>query len=45
MKVGDQVYGLPLSLRSKDSRYREALADQPYKVYVRGKTAVGIEPA
>jgi hypothetical protein len=45
MKVGDQVYGLPLSLRSKVSRYRAVLTDQPYKVYVRGKTAVGIEPA
>lgn len=45
MRVGDQVYGLPLSLRSKVSRYRAVLTDQSYKVYVRGKTAVGIEAA
>lgn len=45
MRVGDQVFGLPLSLRSKISRYQAALTDQPYTVYVRGRTAVGIEPA
>jgi hypothetical protein len=44
MRVGDQVFGLPLSLRSKLSRYRAVLTDQPYNVYVRGRTAVGIEP-
>ncbi|MDX6278411.1 MAG: hypothetical protein QOJ72_2539 [Nocardioidaceae bacterium] len=45
LRVGDHVFGLPISLRSKLSRYRDALTDQPYTVYVRGRTAVGIEPA
>lgn len=45
MRVGDDVFALPLSLLSKDERYEQALTSRAYHVYVRGRTAVGIEPA